>query len=235
MSDYRVYSRGANFDGATAEVATYTQSRFLYTTTANPDDLVGVFGPSDLGRTNVVSAVQVVFGAGINTNDWVRVLDSSGNVRTEIDAVAYGAPWLMLEPDDSLALFSASRSARIIINDLTDEQLQQWILSSITQSSQVAPDYPTPITTAANTTISAWTGGIQFVNTTGALNQTITLPPYTDVEVGDELWMYNASANAHNIAAAAGQTINGAAFGVITAGSQVRVGYNGTQWIGLIS
>ncbi len=68
-----------------------------------------------------------------------------------------------------------------------------------------------PVITAANAVVPDGIVGEYYIQTTGALGQSVTLPDWTTIAVGTKVYMYNSSANAHTINAAAGQLVYGLA------------------------
>ncbi len=104
--DYRNYIRAAaGFDGATADTAVYTGTRFVFTTpTASA---VGRFSPTQLGRRNIASMVRVMLQGVVAPGDVVSVLDASGQVRYTRPASLESSGWMFLGPRDTLTITSA--------------------------------------------------------------------------------------------------------------------------------
>jgi hypothetical protein len=190
LSDYRNFTRAtvAGFDGSTAETAVYTQTRNVFATPT--DTLVGSFSPASLNRVNIASVARVMLQGTVVLGDVIRVRDSSGGIRFTRPASVESSGWFFLGPEDVLEIVSAgATSADILINDLTDPQLQEWILSEITQSgSSVVPtsDY-SEITIVASGAVPAWTGRLMAFLDLGGLGNNVILPPLADVALGDSV------------------------------------------------
>lgn len=188
LTDYRNFIRATvgGFDGATLETAAYTQLRQVWTTPT--DTRVGRWTPATLNRYNVVSVLRVMLQGVIGPGDAIRVRDSAGQIRFTRPASLETSGWFFMGPEDVLEIEApAATSADILVNDLTDEQLQEWILSEITAgNTPVLPDDYSEITIAApGTAVPAWTGRLMvFINFAGAPGD-VVLPALADIALGD--------------------------------------------------
>lgn len=142
MVDYRYYNRNTvgGFNGATVETAIWANVGFEFNTALNT--AVGLWTPEKLGRANgCCSLVMVQFQGTINDGDSVSVIaDPSGQTRRSVPASLDMTPWLFLGPRDKLKINAPNATAAgIMVNDLTDEQLQTWILAQQTGSPTSEP------------------------------------------------------------------------------------------------
>lgn len=211
MTDYRIYQRtiagGAFFDGATVETATFSQERFNWTTTTT--SVVGRWTPASLGRNNTASLVQVFSNTAAGPGDTVQVLSSTGAVRESATFQLSGSGWLLMMPDDILAVTSAaSASATIFVNDLTDDQLAEYASAQAAAIAAATTTRTTVLTSAAaGVNVPAFSGIfiVEASNAAGAVN----LPALSSVEPGDRVLVLNSGTGFINILPNGVDLING--------------------------
>lgn len=181
LTDYRNFIRTAigGFNGVTVETAVYSQLRQVWTTPTTT--AVGRFTPASLNRYNIVSVVRVMLQGVIAPGDAIRVRDSAGQIRFTRAASLETSGWFFMGPEDVLEIEAAGATAAdILVNDLTDEQLQEWILSEITAGGQIIPVGQSSITIVASQVLPDWDGHlIAFVD--APLACTVTLPPLANI------------------------------------------------------
>lgn len=191
-TDYRNYIRETvlGFDGTTNETADYTQLRFTWTTPTTTR--VGLFPPASLNRVagdpsapSIASVVRVMLQGTIGPTDEIRVVNSSGQTRFARPASLESSGWMFLGPEDVLAIQAPDATrADILVNDLTDEQLQLWIESEILQQLPNQPQLAQSSMTVTNTEVLPVFSDhlIVFVDP-AAVSFDITLPPIAFVEL----------------------------------------------------
>lgn len=185
MSDYRVFERNSvgGFNGTTLDAATYTASGFLRTTTTTT--AVGLFSPAGLGRlNNVASLIQVQMQGTVLGTDVLRIVGTDNQVRKSVVLSTDVTPWVFAGPLDRVGIVCAGGTqANIIVNDLTDEQLQTWINSTTCCSSPSLPLPQREIEVTATQSLPAYDGHL-IVNLDCPLDADIELPALADTTPG---------------------------------------------------
>jgi hypothetical protein len=211
MADYRIYRRASvgGFDGATLETATYSQSRYLWTT--SDDAVVGRFEPAFIGRQDVASRIQVTADL-VDPGDLVEIITPAGVTRDSGALLVNGGPWLVAHPGDDVAVTSArATTIDIIVNDLDDSQLNLWALDDSSSSSSTADNYSEQTITVAGGAITAFAGR-KTVFTSLAAAGTVVLPSLADVVEGAVLHIVRIGGSQPTITpAAVTDEINGLA------------------------
>ena len=183
MAEYRIYRRASvgGFDGATLETATYTQSRYLWSTAE--DALVGRFEPASVGRQDVASRIQVTADL-VDPGDLVEIITPAGVVRDSGALLVNGGPWLVAHPGDDVAVTSArATTIDVVVNDLDDAQLNLWALDDSSSSSSTADSYSEQTLTVAGEAITPF-AGTKTAFTSLAAAGTVVLPSLADTVEG---------------------------------------------------
>ncbi|MEZ5069344.1 MAG: hypothetical protein R2847_13120 [Bacteroidia bacterium] len=169
------------FDGATLETATYSQSRYLWTT--SDDAVVGRFEPASVGRQDVASRIQVTADL-VDPGDLVEVITPAGVVRDSGALLVNNGAWLVAHPGDDVAVTSArATTIDIIVNDLDDSQLNLWALDDSSSSSSTADSYSEQTITVAGEAITPF-AGTKTAFTSLAAAGTVVLPSLADTVNG---------------------------------------------------
>jgi hypothetical protein len=212
LTSYRVFRReAAGFDGATAETATYTQLRHVFSTPTTT--AVGRFEPSSLNRYNVVSLGRIALEGVIAPGDEIRIVDSSGQTRFTRPASVESSGWFFLLPEDVIEIDAAGATAAdIIIDDLTDPQILQAALVEIGNGA-IAPAQ-TSITVTEATTLPAYAGHLIVFVEPAVDEFDITLPTLADVPLDSRITFVRVRgaanpANPRVITDVAGTQVNG--------------------------
>jgi hypothetical protein len=234
VSDYRNYVRtAAGFDGLTPETATYSGTRFNFTTTTAT--AVGRFDPTSLGRKNVASACRVMLQGVIAPGDYVRVIDSSGGTRFDVAASLESSGWFFLGPQDTLAISAAGATrADILVNDLSDDQMIQFVQDEVLQgiAGVAAPD---PVITATTPYVVApFDRGTFYLTGTSGAPGDITLTTVTSFGVGARIVFLNDGGAGYTVTCPLGEDINGGPSIAVLPQTAVSIEAAGTQWIAVI-
>jgi hypothetical protein len=195
LTDYRNFIREsvAGFDGTTDEAATYSQLKYVWTTPTTT--AVGRFTPAALnrvagtGQPAIVSVVRVMLEGTLGPTDEVRVVDSSGATRFTRAASLESSGWMFMGPEDVLEIEAPDATkADILVNDLTDSDLQAWILSEVTASgNQPVPPAQSSIVVTTTQQLPAFNGHLVVFVLPGALAIDITLPPLGSIALDDKI------------------------------------------------
>lgn len=211
MADYRVYIRdAAAFNGATVETAIYAGTGYKFTTATN--SAVGIFSPTSIGRFNVASLIQVFSDSALVGGDTVTINASTGVVRQAAVFGPAGSGWLFAEPDDTVRITAVGAGrAEIVVNDLNDDQLSQFVSAQIISAASAFSFAGTPVVSAANQAPSATllTGKITPFQMTGLAGQDLLLPSVSAMSVGSQVVVFNSSANAHTVSPTGADLIDG--------------------------
>lgn len=188
MTDYRIYIRNtvAGFDFVTPETAIYAQIGFGFqtpTTTA-----VGVFDNSSIGRkANTASLINIFSDTAAVPGDLVAIISSSGTARVTAPFRPQGSGWLLALPDDQVGIASLTGTrAEIFVNDLSDEQLIQYLSNTACCEPVFPPFEIVTLTLNAPAQLPAFSGEM-VVFLDFALDGDVTLQNLADAPEGSKI------------------------------------------------
>lgn len=215
MTDYRIYSRTslAGFDGTTPETSTYSQTGYLWVTPST--STVGSFSKTALGRQRGTASLVNVFSDGaLVPGETVQVITPTGSVRQTEVFGPNGTGWMLLMPDDVVTITAPAivfqRTAEIFVNDLSDEQLAEYIANTACCGGNVPAVKVAVLTLNAPQQLPPLDGEmIVFLNL--AVAGDITLQNLADITDGSKITFIRIGGLLPTIVPVVGDSINGSA------------------------
>lgn len=209
MANYRNFIRSTTggFDGTTAESAAYAQTGLVWQTpTATA---VGIWSPTALGRSNCCSLVRVALEGTLLGSDTVAAVADGGQTRVSRVASLDSSGWIFLNPTDDVRITCAGGTrANILVSDLLEEEVADWVLAEIAAGGQT--ENVSFLVVTGTQAIPAWTGTcFAFINC--AAPAILTLPAAALQSQVSRLVLVRTGGIFPLVQAAGTDTINGVA------------------------